>query len=1330
MSLINKKYVFISYSRTDGAESARRVCDLLKQNNIEFWQDIHDVSGTLDNWPEVKKAIDLARHLVLILTDCALESKWVKREWQYANEEGIIVSPILVTNRAKSDLKYWQRRGALYEMENIADQTRLIKVLEKDGSRNKVCYDVVELPERFVQREDIFTKIKSELIDQNGDPIPKTIALTGAGGYGKTVLANALCWDKDLRFAFSDGIIRVDLKEIDINSKDDSILIGLIGDIVYKLSGTRPDYSNLNHVADHLARVIGNSYLLLIIDDVRRGKDVRPFLRLNKNCARIITTRLRENDDFPQKTIPFDVDQLSELDKLAAYEIISDGLHVETLVDRHLLEGLSQMLGYCAQMLSLANRRIWSLISEGKHITIPIAVDSFKKKLLDKGFKSFDPYNEVERDRSMYACIDASFESFSSEQKARFFELTVFSECGNIPIDIISLLWSKTGKLDYNDTVDLCRGFYKHSLFQEYSSGNAEVKIHDNILCFIREGFNLEKYKKIHKILIDVLVDKFNMKWSEIPPENKYVWKHLITHFRKAGYNQEANKLLLDYKWIQNKLLITSGVDLYSEYLLESGDSFVDTVGQAIALSLPNLAKDKSDISAQLWGRLGYFKNGFDGFFANVCSDNSSKKLYCLYPSLTPPGLERIRLIGHQSSVLFAKFYFHGSEAKVFTASTDANAMIWSSDTGALIDVIATHDSEITSLSFSLDYSLCLTASDDLTAKLWNLFTRKHIYTFYEHANKINGALFSNDGTKIVTASSDSIARIWDVLSGKLIKELEGHRYSVNSAVFSPDSKMIITASDDSTACIWDGNLNWSISQILEHTGPVKYAIYSLDGKKVITVLDDGNLYIWIFQDLLTPQIIKAHELSINYVEMSSDGTMFATASDDHTACIWDFASGALIKRLTGHEYAVNSVVFSPDGKRVLTASNDNTARLWDFIDGDSFVILKGHEGKILRAEFSENGSQVVTASADSTARIWYSKGVDEPNMYKDFHSKKINDIVFSPDGRFVLSSSDDKTAKIWDVNTGCLLNSINGHNYAINKSAFSFDGQKIITVSDDSTAQLFDTHNTEKRLLLIEHNGGVKFAMFSPDSDKVITVSEDNTAKVSDVKSGAEIRSFVGHGSFISAAMFSNDGMSVVTSSGDCTAAVWRYHDSDEVLYLEGHERWLSCASFSHDDKTILTASGDGTSRIWFTKTGEELLRFDCTAGFSHSRNVLVMKALFSVDNKHVLTVSKSFFDDESYSDNYKPFWSARVWDAISCNVVSALDDMPGILQCAEFAIDNSVVVSILGDKTLRVFDIASKSEIACMRFDAGLNALSVKNDLIAVGDNLGRLHLCKLVL
>src|SRR4051812_10830633 len=88
--------IFISYSRADGrafAEGFER--QLEKEAGIKSWRDLKSVEGGEDIRPQVLRAIENVKHLVLVLSRRALESDWVRREWTHARMVGRKVSPVL-----------------------------------------------------------------------------------------------------------------------------------------------------------------------------------------------------------------------------------------------------------------------------------------------------------------------------------------------------------------------------------------------------------------------------------------------------------------------------------------------------------------------------------------------------------------------------------------------------------------------------------------------------------------------------------------------------------------------------------------------------------------------------------------------------------------------------------------------------------------------------------------------------------------------------------------------------------------------------------------------------------------------------------------------------------------------------------------------------------------------------------------------------------------------------------------------------------------------------------------------------------------------------------
>ena len=69
-----------------------------------------------------------------------------------------------------------------------------------------------DLPENFIERPDEFGRLKNLLLSADRkEPVAITTALSGAGGFGKTTLAAALCHDEEIIQNFDDGILWVTL---------------------------------------------------------------------------------------------------------------------------------------------------------------------------------------------------------------------------------------------------------------------------------------------------------------------------------------------------------------------------------------------------------------------------------------------------------------------------------------------------------------------------------------------------------------------------------------------------------------------------------------------------------------------------------------------------------------------------------------------------------------------------------------------------------------------------------------------------------------------------------------------------------------------------------------------------------------------------------------------------------------------------------------------------------------------------------------------------------------------------------------------------------------
>jgi hypothetical protein len=72
----------------------------------------------------------------------------------------------------------------------------------------RVPFMAPDLPPNFIQRPREFDALKNLLLTPDrAQPVAITTALSGAGGFGKTTLAAALCHDENVVANFNDGIM-------------------------------------------------------------------------------------------------------------------------------------------------------------------------------------------------------------------------------------------------------------------------------------------------------------------------------------------------------------------------------------------------------------------------------------------------------------------------------------------------------------------------------------------------------------------------------------------------------------------------------------------------------------------------------------------------------------------------------------------------------------------------------------------------------------------------------------------------------------------------------------------------------------------------------------------------------------------------------------------------------------------------------------------------------------------------------------------------------------------------------------------------------------------
>ena len=389
------------------------------------------------------------------------------------------VSPVLADpNIKRSDLPGWIRRADVYDVAEPERWRMLVRVLEGPGETRRVPYMSGDLPDDFVPRLTEYAALKDAVLSApSGGPVGVTTALRGAGGYGKTTLANALCRDPEVRFEFTDGILRVEI------GKERGDVTGLIVDLIEKLdpNARRPGFQDVETATEHLGQLIGEARLLMVIDDVWREAQLRPFLRGGPNCVRLVTTRLPQV--LPRSAKPIVIDEMRAAE---AFGLISANLPVAgNPVAQRRLARLAERLGHWAQMIGIANGWIHDRVSTGEPIAK--AIERFEQRLKKRGLAAFDPEDEPSATarfapasrrawRTSAPMSSPAFASLPSSPRKRTFRSMSSQRSGRKPAAS-----TRTTRMT------LMQRFHALSLLQSLERGARTLRLHDNMIWYLRD---------------------------------------------------------------------------------------------------------------------------------------------------------------------------------------------------------------------------------------------------------------------------------------------------------------------------------------------------------------------------------------------------------------------------------------------------------------------------------------------------------------------------------------------------------------------------------------------------------------------------------------------------------------------------------------------------------------------------------------------------------------------------------------------------------------------------------------------------------------------------
>jgi WD40 repeat protein len=1165
-----KPRVFISYARRDGEAFATALRTRLKtqEPEIPVWQDRAEMEGGVGWWRQIEEALEQVRFLVIVMTPAAMRSEMTRKEWRYARRSGVNVYPVKGGQDAELDyaiLPKWMAKAHFFDLDK--EWETFVNFLKSDREPKRVAFMAPDLPEGFIQRPRKLEQLIAQLVDaKRENPVAITSALQGAGGYGKTTLAIAVCHDNRVLDAFDDGILWVTL------GQNPNVLAELTK--LYKaLTGDQPTFVDDQDAELHLREKLENRNCLLVIDDVWLGSRLKPFLQGGKKtCARLITTRRL---DLVIDASPVHVDEMAPEEAVALLATrIPRAMKPRDLQPFY---HLAAQLMEWPLLLKLAAGVIGARLK--RNDTLGGALDYTSRAYEKRGLTAFDPKDAQERNDAVAKSIQTSLELLNRDERTRLNELAIFPEDTDVPLRIVELLWG----LDNMDTQDTATCLADFALL-DFDLSASIVRLHDEIRLYL--GRASMDQAALHAKLIDRLGNPKRIR-------DRYALRWLPWHLGKAGRDTERRALLFDFEWLLAKLEGTDIQSLIADYDYMAKDADLEVLQSVLRRSAHILAANPRELPGQLLGRLiPNLRQDIDGLRTRASEHKSFPWLRPLSPSLTPLDASFVRTPegGHTARVTAVALTSDGH--RVVSGSSDNTLRLWDLASGQTLRTLQGHTAGVNAVVLTADGRRLVSASWDNTLRVWDLESGQTLRTLEGHVARVNAVALTPDGRRVVSGSWDNTLRVWDLESGQTLKTLQGHLSSVSAVAISHDGGRVVSGSWDNTLRVWDVESGQTLRILQGHTHWVNAVTANRDGRRVVSGSSDNTLRVWDLESGGTIMTLQGHTARVNAVALTPDGRRVVSASSDNTLRVWDLESGGTIMTLQGHINSVYAVALTPDGRNLVSGSSDNTLRVWELESAQTLRTLEGYTNSVSAVALTSDGRRVVSGSWDNTLCVWDMESGQTLRMLHG-HTHWVNAVALTPDGRRVVSGSSDSTLRVWDLESGQTFRILQGHTGRVNAVALTPGGRRVVSGSSDSTLRVWDLESGQTLRILQGHTGRVNAVALTPDGRRLVSGASDDTLRIWDLESGQILKTLQGHIAGVSAVALTSDGRCVVSGSWDNTLRVWDLESGQTLRTLQGHTTGVNTVVLTHDDRCIVSGSSDNTLRVWGFKDGNELVTF-----------------------------------------------------------------------------------------------------------------------------------------
>lgn len=507
------------------------------------------------------------------------------------------------------------------------------------------------------------------------------------------------------------------------------------------------------------------------------------------------------------------------------------------------------------------------------------------------------------------------------------------------------------------------------------------------------------------------------------------------------------------------------------------------------------------------------------------------------------------------------------------------------------------------------------------------------------------------------------------------LSNLIGTVYREGNLVFTPDGTQLLSPVGNRVTC-FDLINNKSFTFNYQHRKNIAKIALNKQATMMLTVDVDGRA---ILVNFVSRVVLHYFNLKgeVHDLQFSNDGHYFAVAVDRFVQ-IWktpdqaedrQFAPFVRYKNYAGHYNDVISLTWSADSRFVISTSKDLTARIYALHseDQDADVTLTGHRDYVMRAFFSDSQEIIYTLSKDGALFEWQYILQDDDSDSEDGNEDE--EMSGSEDG--LDGEKEDKSK--WTITS---------------KNYFHMEGTKVRCADFHATSNMMVVGftNGEFRLYELPDFNLIQSLSMGQNAVDTVTINKSGewfafgSAKAGQLlvyewQSESYILKQQGHFDRMNALCYSPDGSRVVTASDDGKIKVWDINSGFCLVTFTEHTSAVTAVEFAKKGQVMFSSSMDGTVRAW------DLIRFRNFRTFTAPERVQFNSMAVDPSGEVVVAGSQDEYD-------------IYVWSVQTGALLDTLGGHEGPISCLAFGTENSVLVSSSWDKTIRMWNIFSRSQ------------------------------------